>query len=191
MVNQEETLFFTGRNLLVLYLLLSGPLLDSILPCHAKRLINSSVILRHVLGYLTLLFFVVIIDEFTDSIKSVTKILGICAVIYIWFVISSKMTGSLWLALLAVLAAMSAIELYTSRIDKPSDELEEWTSLANTVLIVLAVAITLIGFLGYRGEKKLEYGGSFSYFTFLLGKEGCSGTVSSAPFMKSLRAAFI
>jgi len=147
--------------------------------------------LRHALGYLTLLFFVVIIDEFTDSIKSVPTILGICAIIYIWFVISSKMTGSLWLALLAVLAAMSAIELYTSRINKPSDDLEEWASWANTALIAIAVGITLVGFLAYMGEKKLEYAGSFSYFTFLLGKEGCSGTVSSTPFIKSLRSAFI
>jgi len=101
------------------------------------------------------------------------------------------MTGSLWLALLAVLAAMSAIELYTSRINKPSDDLEEWASWANTALIAIAVGITLVGFLAYMGEKKLEYAGSFSYFTFLLGKEGCSGTVSSTPFIKSLRSAFI
>ena len=191
MVNREETLFFTGRNLLVLYLLLAGPLLDSILPCHAKRLINSSMYIRHGLGYLTLLFFVVILDEFTDSIKSVPRILAICAFIYAWFIISSKMTGGTWLILIGVLALMYAVDLYTSRIKNPSEELELWESRANTALLVIAGSVTAIGFLAYMGQKKLEYGKAFDYLTFIVGKESCSDTISSVPFFKSLRSAFI
>ena len=67
---RKDTLIFTGRNVFVLYLVLAGQFLDPLFPCHSKRLLENSMLLRHVLGYLTLLFFVVIIDEFTDAITS-------------------------------------------------------------------------------------------------------------------------
>ena len=187
---QEETLIFTGRNVFVLYLVLAGQFLSPLFPCHFRRLVNDSMVLRHVLGYLTLLFFIVILDEFTDTITSATVILGLCTAIYVWFVLSSKMTGSTWIALISILSILYIIDLFVSRIEKPSDDLKLWVSRTNMGLITLAVLLTLIGMIAYMGEKKLDYGRSFSYLTFFLGKETCSGTISSVPFGKAIRAAF-
>lgn len=187
---RKETLFFTGRNVLVLYLLLAAPLLDPILPCHARRLINNSMYLRHFLGFLTLTFFIVIIDEYTDTIKSVSYILGICIGIYIWFLLSSRMTGSTWIALIMTFAALYGIDLITSKIENPSTETETLITQVNMGLIVFAVGLTLVGFIAYMGEKKLEYGRSFDYVTFLLGTESCKGTLSHTPFLKAVGAAF-
>ena len=188
---QKETLIFTGRNVFVLYLVLAGQFLDPLFPCHSKRLLENSMVLRHILGYLTLLFFVVIIDEFTDSITSAPVILGLCAAIYVWFVLSSKMTGPTWIALMITLSTLYLIDLFVSRIEKPSDELKLWVSRANTALITLAVLLTAVGLTAYMGEKKLDYGRSFSYLTFFLGKETCRNTISTVPFLKAIRAAFL
>jgi len=188
---RKETLIFTGRNVFVLYLVLAGQFLDPLFPCHSKRLLENSMVLRHILGYLTLLFFVVIIDEFTDAITSAPIILGLCAAIYVWFVLSSKMTGSTWIALMITLSTLYLVDLFVSRIDKPSDDLKLWVSWANTALITLAVLLTGVGLIAYMGEKKLDYGRSFSYLTFFLGKDTCRGTISSVPFLKAIRAAFI
>jgi hypothetical protein len=187
---RKETLIFTGRNVFVLYLVLAGQFLDPLFPCHSKRLLENSMLLRHLLGFLTLLFFVVIIDEFTDAITSAPVILGLCAAIYVWFVLSSKMTSFTWIALMLTLSTLYLIDLFVSRIDKPSDETKLWTSRANTVLITIAIGLTIVGFTAYMGEKKLDYGKSFSYLTFILGKETCRDTVSSIPFFKAIRAAF-
>ena len=188
---RKETLLFTGRNVFVLYLVLAGQFLDPLFPCHSKRLLENSMVLRHILGYLTLLFFVVIIDEFTDAITSAPIILGLCAAVYAWFVLSSKMTGPTWIALMITLSTLYLVDLFVSRIEKPSDELKQWVSWANTALITLAIGLTLVGLVAYMGEKKLDYGRSFSYLTFFLGKETCSGTISSVPFWKAICAAFL
>jgi len=187
---RKETLVFTGRNVFVLYLVLAGQFLSPLFPCHFRRLVNDSMVLRHVLGYITLLFFVVILDEFTDAITSAPIILGLCTAIYLWFVLSSKMTGVTWIALMLTLSALYAVDLFVSRIEKPSEELKLWVSRGNLALITLAALLTLIGLTAYMGEKKLDYGRSFSYLTFFLGKEGCRGTISSVPFWKAIRAAF-
>lgn len=187
---RKDTLIFTGRNVFVLYLVLAGQFLDPLFPCHSKRLLENSMLLRHALGYLTLLFFVVIIDEFTDTITSAPIILGLCAAIYIWFVLSSKMTGPTWIALMFTLSTLYLVDLFASRIDKPSEETKLWVSRANTVLIVVAIGLTLVGFTAYMGEKKLDYGRSFSYLTFILGKDTCRNTISNVPFLKAFKAAF-
>jgi len=188
---RKETLFFTGRNVFVLYLVLAGQFLDPLFPCHSKRLLEKSMVLRHVLGYLTLLFFIVIIDEFTDAITSAPLILGLCSAIYVWFMLSSKMTGPTWIALMITLSTLYLVDLFVSRIDKPSAELTLWVSRANTTLITIAILLTGVGVIAYLGEKKLDYGSSFRYLTFFLGKETCRGTISTVPFWKAIRAAFL
>ena len=149
---RKETLIFTGRNVFVLYLVLAGQFLDPLFPCHSKRLLENSMVLRHILGYLTLLFFVVIIDEFTDAITSAPIILGLCAAIYVWFVLSSKMTGSTWIALMITLSTLYLVDLFVSRIEEPSAELKLWVSRANIALITLAVLLTGVGLIAYMGE---------------------------------------
>lgn len=187
---RKDTLIFTGRNVFVLYLVLAGQFLDPLFPCHSKRLLENSMILRHALGYLTLLFFVVIIDDFTEAITSAPVILGLCAAIYGWFVLSSKMTGPTWIGLMLTLSTLYMVDLFSSRLDKPSEETKLWVSRANIVLITIAIGLTLTGFIAYMGEKKLDYGRSFSYLTFILGKETCRNTISNVPFLKAVKAAF-
>ena len=186
----KDSIVFTGRSVFVLYLVLAGQFLDPLFPCHSKRLLEQSPLLRHALGFLTLLFFIVIIDDYTDQIKSISQILLMCVGIYAWFALSSKMTPTTWMVLLLVFVTLYMIDLVTSRQKDLSKQTNDWISWIRTSLITLAAAVTGVGVTLYMGEKKLEYGKRFSYTAFFIGKNKCKNTVDSVPPIKAFRAAF-
>lgn len=185
-----DSVVFTGRSVFVLYLVLAGQFLDPLFPCHSKRLLEESVLLRHALGFLTLLFFVVLIDDYAEKIKSMSRILVLCFGVYIWFVLSSKMTPATWITLLFILVTLYLTDLFSSRYGTLSKETQDWISWIHATLISIAAAVTGLGVTLYMGEKKLEYGKRFSYTVFFLGKNKCKNTIDDVPPLKALSAAF-
>jgi hypothetical protein len=184
-------LVFSGRNVFILYLVLAGSFLQPLFPCHSTRLFESSMWIRHVLGFLTLIFFVVVVDTEIDDYMPLGTILTASAVIYFWFLISSKMTANWWVGLAVLLAALYLIDLYESRQKSEPPEMEARLGIAKKVILGVSMLLTLGGFLIYVGEKKLEYKGGFSYATLLLGTPVCKGTPNKTPYLESFKAAFM
>lgn len=148
------------------------------------------MIIRHILGFLTLIFFVVITDTEVDNYLSFGKIMGLSAMIYLWFLISSKMTSILWVVLLFILAGLYALDLYDNRLKTTTPE---WDALIEKIklgTISVAGVITLSGFLIYLGEKKIQYKSQFDYTTFILGTATCKETEHFIPYWDALKAAF-
>jgi len=185
-----DSVVFTGRSVFVLYLVLAGQFLDPLFPCHSKRMLEQSVLLRHILGFLTLLFFIVLIDDYTDKIKSTSRILLLCCGVYVWFVLSSKMTPWTWIALLLILVTLYLTDLFISRQKDLTKKTETTLNTIHATLISAAAIVTGIGVTIYMGEKKLEYGNRFNYTVFFLGKNKCKNTITDVPVLKSLHAAF-
>jgi len=183
-------LVFSGRNVFVLYLVLAGSFLQPLFPCHSTRLIGNSMLIRHILGFLTLIFFVVVTDTEIDDYLPMGTLLAVSAVIYFWFLISSRMSANWWVGLVFVLAALYLLDLYDTRAKDVTPEHETWISRIKMGLIGTGLITTLFGFLIYVGEKKLEFRSDFNYLTFFLGKETCSNTPSPATYAQALSAAF-
>lgn len=183
-------LVFSGRNVFILYLVLAGSFLQPLFPCHSTRLIGNSMIIRHILGFLTLIFFVVVTDTEIDDYLPLGTILAVAAAIYAWFLVSSRMSAYWWVALVFLLASLYLVDLYESREKNLTATKQKVVEYAKTGIIATSLVTTLIGFLIYVGEKKLEFRGSFDYLTFFLGKEKCADTPSSVPYLKALSAAF-
>jgi len=183
-------LVFSGRNVFILYLVLAGSFLQPLFPCHSSRLFESSMLIRHLLGFLTLIFFVVVTDTEIDEYLPLGSVISVSLLIYVWFLISSKMTASWWLALVVLLAALYLIDLYESRTPKESPETKKNLGYAKTGILTTSMLLTLVGFLIYVGEKKLEYKSDFSYVTLLLGTPECKNTQNKTPYLESLKAAF-
>jgi hypothetical protein len=183
-------LVFSGRNVFILYLVLAGSFLQPLFPCHSTRLLGNSMLVRHLLGFLTLLFFVVVTDTELDDYMPLGTILAVSAVIYIWFLLSSRMSANWWVGLVFLLAALYLVDLYVTRAKGLSEQAAQALEWTQTGLIGTALGTTLLGFLAYVGEKKLEYRDQFNYATFLLGKEKCAGTPATpVPFIEALTAA--
>ena len=140
-----DSVVFTGRSVFVLYLVLAGQFLDPLFPCHSKRMLEQSVLLRHILGFLTLLFFIVLIDDYTDKIKSTSRILLLCCGVYVWFVLSSKMTPWTWIALLLILVTLYLTDLFISRQKDLTKKTEKVLNTVHATLISAAAIVTGVG----------------------------------------------
>lgn len=185
-------IIFSGRNVFMLYLVLAGSFLQPLFPCHSSRLFSQSMWVRHIIGFLTLIFFVVVTDTELDDYIPFGTILATSVAIYTWFLISSKMTANWWLALVVLLAGLYLIDIYESRLSgKESSRTAELIGMAKDTILGSSIFLTVIGFLIYVGEKKLEYKRDFSYSTLLLGTTTCKNTPTSRPYWESFKAAFM
>lgn len=184
-------LIFSGRNVFVLYLVLAGGFLQPLFPCNTTKLFTESPLIRHLLGFFTLIFFVVVSDTELDDYMPLGTILATSAIIYFWFIVSSKMTANWWLLLVVLLGTLYIIDLYEDREKKESPEIRRTLATTKTVLLGTSLFLTLVGFLLYVGEKKLDYRNKFNWSTFFLSTPSCKGTPNIQPYWKSFQAAFI
>jgi hypothetical protein len=186
-------LVFSGRNVFLLYIVLAARFLDPLLPCYSVRFIDSSMWIRHLLGFLTLLFVAVVADTELDEYIPLGSVIAVSVIIYTWFLFSSKMTANWWLALVILLAGVYLIDIYQTREEKKreSPKTKETIGIVKDVLLGTSMIVTLVGFLIYVGEKKLEYKSDFSYVTLLLGTPTCKNTPNKTPYLESLKAAFM
>lgn len=184
-------LVFSGRNLFILYLVLAGGFLQPLFPCNTTKLFTESPLIRHILGFFTLIFFVVVYDTELDSIAPLGTVMITSIVVYLWFIISSKMTANWWLALVVLLGILYLIELYEERTVNEDPRVTEIAAKVKSAIIGVSIFLTIVGFLIYVGEKKLDYKSKFSYATLLLSTPGCKGTPNIRPYWDSLKAAFM
>ena len=169
-----------SASLFILYLVISSNFLPQTFSCRLQQLLNSSMIVKHLFGFMTLLFFVVA----TNTKKDITaiNILLISVAIYLWFIISTKMHLSVWGLLIIILGIVYLLQLYESNLNdnKSNDEnvndadIENIQSLKK-ILTYISLLITAFGFIIYLGEKKLEYGEEFSFMKFIIGNPICKG----------------
>jgi hypothetical protein len=174
----------SGRNLFVLYLVLAAAYIQPLFFCNADTALGNSMASRHLVAFLTLTFFIVVTDTELDDTMPFATVLMTSAIIYLWFLISSKMTSNWWLVLAILLASLYIIDLYHESHPKT-----DFKPIKEGILGV-AAALTLVGFLIYVGEKKLDYKSDFSYTTLLLGTKECKRTPNVQSYWKSLEAAF-
>ena len=111
-----------SASLFILYLVISSNFLPQTFSCRLQQLLNSSMIVKHLFGFMTLLFFVVA----TNTKKDITaiNILLISVAIYLWFIISTKMHLSVWGLLIIILGIVYLLQLYESNLNdnKSNDE---------------------------------------------------------------------
>lgn len=176
----------SGRNLFVLYLVLAAAYIQPLFFCNANTDLGNSMVSRHLVAFLTLTFFIVVTDTELDDTMPFATVLMTSAIIYLWFLISSKMTANWWLVLAVLLASLYIIDLYDENQPKAKIDFKP----IKEGILGVAAALTLVGFLIYVGEKKLDYKSDFSYTTLLLGTKECKRTPNVQSYWKSLEAAF-
>jgi hypothetical protein len=193
-----------------MYLILFGAYTVHLLPCRVQALLEGNVFLSHIIGLFTMLFFVVIAGEDLAD-ENLGWTFTTALVLYILFVLSSKMNIYLWIISFFLLICFYIIVLYEkqdgkliiksnpsqnaqdsqqNKIKKPLSIFGIDIDTIKTTLGFIILGSILLGFIIYFGEKRIEYGKNFRFDYFLLGKPTCRGYTQNTPVLESLQKAF-
>lgn len=178
----------------IFILIISGNYLAELLPCKVQSIVRNNMYVKHLLGFMTLLFFVIItLPEIFNEFVFINSI-----ILYIFFLVFSKTYYVFWIAVMILFSIIYIITLYTRIIedkivkhnneksDKKSDTEEDTTlfmqddifleniQYVKDILTRSVIALTLFGFLVYLGNKKREYGNKFQYLKFFFGNPKCT-----------------
>jgi hypothetical protein len=176
-----------------LILIVSCNYLGTLFPCKVQQIITDSVLVKHALGYLALVFFVVI----TAPEMQESNILLLTMGLYSWFILTSKTYYKIWFIVFALTGIIYILHIYQKNREK-SEEAKEEDEIqdeekqsaqkfrdeiidgSKKSLSVSVIMFTIFGVLVYMGGKKREYGKDFEYIKFFFGKSNCR--INSPPF---------
>jgi len=182
-------------NVFVLFLIIASNYIGELFPCRVQELLTSNVYLKHIISYLTLLFFVVLTD--TSSIKKKFKEIFYDSLkLYIVFLLLINCNKNLFVLAILLLAFIYILQLIKQDyIDENLDTYQDSPVLKNLkniekICYILFFVITISGFIIYMGEKKIEYKDKFSYQTFIFGKPTCKGNSPKTKYVESFISAF-
>jgi c-di-AMP phosphodiesterase-like protein len=157
--------------------------------CHLQSLIIDSLFARHVIGFLTLIFFV----RLTGPEKSEFKTLITDSIIlYIWFIATTRISSETLYIIGPLAIVYFILYIYKSTInsdDKDNDKkITETIDHVNLWITRLLGISIIIGVILYYGEKRLEYSNNFNIMTFIVGKIKCKKSTPSYTVMDKLSA---
>ena len=160
----------SATSIFVLYLIISSNFLDSLFGCRIQRQLNENMILKHLLGLMTMFFFVTLVNKSKTSLP--LKLL-VAFVGYLFFMMTTKMTPQIWILFVILLGLAYVLSIVKDSI--MDGKIQEYIEYAQLVLVISAIIVLFIGFVHYLGEKKIEYGEDFEFSKFFFGQPVCKG----------------
>jgi hypothetical protein len=198
---ESNTQYFVERfaAIFIFTLIISGNFLAELFPCKIQEALSHNILIKHIFGFLTLFFFgILAIPELANVSGMVSSL-----VLYIIFLINAKTKSQFWIAAFVLYAMIYMLHIvkkeYDGYIEAPGSETRDmqiykdrnkYIEIVQNTCMILIGLLTTIGFFTYMGEKKIEYGGKFSYHTFFLGKPKCrSFNPSRISIVKAIKTA--
>ena len=189
-------------SIFIFFLIISSNYLGALFPCRIQKLLSTNVYLKHVFGFLTLSFFVVLTDPLKKynfiNILYESSLLYIIFIIFInnnynFFIFGLIIVGLIYILNLKKIDLVGKItenNLNKDYNNEQNKQLLDIITKINTFLFILFMIIIIIGFIIYIGEKKIEYKDKFSYIVFIFGQAQCRDKSPNTNYTKALHAAF-
>ena len=166
-----------SKQIFFFFLVISGNYISEIFSCNIQKHFSNNRIIKHILGFMTIYFLVILVDEkhfLTPSSTFITTIF-----LYIWFILISVTSHKYTLIIIGLIFLIylsNNIISYT--IEKETDQnkiknIKNKTKQFHLFLFIISILLTLYGCIIYMGQKKMEYGKKFNYSTFFLGVSNC------------------
>lgn len=161
--------------LFVLYLVISGNYVGELFNCGMQKLFANYAV-KHLLGILTLYFFVTLVSPGIDWHPAITA--GFSVAMYILFVISNRSEPKVQLAFIGALAIIYILQMMRDGKSKTVDRLlaqgngggaaaaakeVEQLIRAQWGLAIVALMLLALGHMVYIGKKRIEFGAGFNY----------------------------
>ena len=188
---------FPIYSIFIFILLIAAGEILRIFPCSVVDIIDNNIYIKHFIGFLTMVFFVVLVVPIPD--KKLNNILTKSVLMYSIFIVISKTESQFFIPIIILLGATYLLILkkieYRETIERKEDvpgtldKINRIILINNSILILIAILV-ITGFILFLGRKKYEYGNDFSYITFIFGRNTCNRTVPTIPFSKSIQHLF-
>jgi hypothetical protein len=186
-MNTEYTNYI--HPLFLLFLTISGNFLAQLFPCQVQELFTTSIYHKHILAFFTLFFAIVLA---TDAANDLTLLFRKTVLLYLLFILITKMEKNFFLFFLLILAAKYLLENKIKDLaeDTPPKIKDNYNKI-NKLLQYSLIIIGITGFVIYLGEKKYEYGKQFDFITFIFGKTICKGNkLKQMSYLNSIKHIF-
>lgn len=148
----------------VMYLIVSSNYLAQLFPCRLQNILDNSMLAKHFIGFMTLLFFVVLAS---GEEHGATEVLTSSIIIYFLFIMSTRIS-LFYFGIFILLSSISYV-LHLYQKENHNKQMNR----AQDILQYMMGAVLVVGVVLYFMDKKLEYKKRFSIGTFLIGKPTC------------------
>ncbi len=165
--NNLTKLFMPGFSIFALYLLIGSAALYSIFAAPIRDMLENNLLVKHILGYLTLLFFVVLSQAVEVDYPSTILF---TVFVYLWFVMTTKLSLSYWILTIFILGSLYAIQMYKQTQEDLTHKEKKILSDVEYVGTGIGFVVTVIGFVKYYFEKSAKHGNGFRAYHFFSGK---------------------
>ena len=160
-------LFMPGFSIFALYLLIASAALYSIFASPIRDMLEKNLFVKHILGYLTLLFFIVL----TGAVEvNYIQAVIFTFFVYIWFVMTTKLSLNYWLLTIFILGGLYALQMYKQTEEDLTHKEKKFISEMEYIGSAAGFLVTLVGFVSYYLTKKGEAGSGFRLYHFFNGK---------------------
>lgn len=172
------------------YAIISGGYVTQILPCSIKSLLTNNIYMKHIIGLLLIFSFIMLEGGWSFNKKKIDNLnwtngntihsLGYALLLYITFLMSSKMKASTNMLFYGILFVIYIINTYTNYlvIKKEIDtELEKKVRKVMLYLCYILVGIFIYGIVNYYYYKKYQIGKSFNIYKYIIGTPKCKTEV--------------
>ena len=170
-------------SIFIFVLIICSNFMGELIPCKAQKVLSDSMLLKHLIGFFTLLFFVLLtIPELKEQGNIISSTIGL----YALFLLFINCNWMVWICVLSLMGVLYLLHIFKDEKDNNmSDEL--MLSIKKNVMYLVIILLPL-GFIHYLGEKRIEYGSNFNFMTFLFGRPSCKGESPNVGIMRGLSA---
>jgi uncharacterized membrane protein YozB (DUF420 family) len=164
------------KSVFVLYLIVACNFLANTFGCKTQQLLKNNMYVKHLIGLLTLFFFITIVTATTDTQDETIffKKFSAAVLLYVVFLASTRTKGIFFNIFLSLIGANFLIHAYIDTLDKEKfreriDKLRMYGRWLNR----LALVVLVVGVIIYTMEKRKEYKENWKTSKFIFGNITC------------------
>tara|TARA_B100001093_G_C26822167_1_gene1012353 strand:+ start:150 stop:770 length:621 start_codon:yes stop_codon:yes gene_type:complete len=155
--------------------IVAGNLVADIYSCGIRHLLKEYMIIKHIVGFFIMLFFVGLVQDKLDIKSKFSQSI----ILYIWFVFIMRAPMIISIITIILITTIYLINLYITDLKNKLEENEKQTeensklinkfTFINNILFIISFLISIIGTLIFLFVLKKKLGNKFNIFNFLLG----------------------
>ncbi len=166
-----------SKQLFFFCLIVAGNFIAETFSCGIQKNFSNNMYSKHVLGLMTMYFFVTILDS--DSYLHPVYSLLAAIFLYLFFIIISRTSKEhtlIIIFLIFIIYLVTNIKKYNLDKEKNIENKKNKSKKYDYTIVIIALIVfifTIYSFILYLGQKKQEYGKKFNILEFIFGHPKC------------------